>query len=211
MTGRPRDPTYDERVLAAARDELADQGVGRFSLRQVAKRANVPRTSIALRWPDWRSLVIAALDVWTDPPPGHDTGSLRGDLLLLAEDLLVVLEQPNLGLHLRLGADAARHPDLWELYLARTIRPRLRGVRIAFERAAARGEIGADVDAAWETDAFVGALLMRTMGRRRGVRPPGPAARRALIDRTVRALASLQDTASLRDMEDTACSSYDQR
>ncbi len=85
-----------------------------------------------------------------------------------------------------------------------TLRPRLRWVQVAFQRAADRGEIGADVDVLWETDAFVGALFMRTMGRH-GVRPPGPDGRRTLVERTVRALTST------RQKDGAACDSYSRR
>lgn len=59
--GRPRDDSIDERVLAACRDLLLEVGWERLSLRQVAARAGVSRTSAQLRWSSKADLVLHSI------------------------------------------------------------------------------------------------------------------------------------------------------
>jgi AcrR family transcriptional regulator len=59
--GRPRDASIDERVLAVTRQLLVDNGWDDLSMRQIAVRSGVSRSSINRRWPSKSELVFHAI------------------------------------------------------------------------------------------------------------------------------------------------------
>ena len=76
-----------ETVLAAAFDELAENGVAGTTIASVARRSGVHETTIYRRWATRENLLVEALlSRSADAIPTPDTGSTRGDLLALARD-----------------------------------------------------------------------------------------------------------------------------
>jgi AcrR family transcriptional regulator len=61
MTGRPRDASIDERVLAVTRELLVEVGWDELSVRLVATRAGVGRASLNRRWSSKAELVLHAI------------------------------------------------------------------------------------------------------------------------------------------------------
>lgn len=61
MTGRPRDASIDDRVLAVTRDLLVEVGWDELSVRLVAGRAGVGRSSLNRRWSSKAELVLHAI------------------------------------------------------------------------------------------------------------------------------------------------------
>lgn len=61
MSGRPRDTSIDERVLAATRELLVEVGWDDLSVRLVATRAGVGRSSLNRRWASKAELVLHAI------------------------------------------------------------------------------------------------------------------------------------------------------
>ncbi len=181
VAGRPRDPSIEARVLQAAREELAERGVAGFSMRQVAARAGVARPSLLLRWPDWETLVIDALDDIAALPPLADTGSLRGDLLALADDLDALLRPPMLDLRHKLAGEAARYPELYARFQQKVMQPAARRAQAAFTRAINRSEISPGAPVRWIIEALVGGLTVRTLSTP-GLLPPDSAERVQLVD-----------------------------
>ena len=59
--GRPRDTSIDERVLAATRELLMEVGWDELSVRLVAARAGVGRSSLNRRWSSKAELVLHAI------------------------------------------------------------------------------------------------------------------------------------------------------
>ncbi len=59
--GRPRDPSIDERVGAAARALLVEEGWDATTVRGVARRACVSRAAVLRRWPSKAHLVLDAV------------------------------------------------------------------------------------------------------------------------------------------------------
>lgn len=59
--GRPRDASIDERVLAATRELLLEVGWDDLSVRLVAMRAGVGRSSLARRWSSKAELILHAI------------------------------------------------------------------------------------------------------------------------------------------------------
>lgn len=60
-TGRPRDSSIDERVCAATRELLLEVGWDELSVRLVAARAGVGRSSLNRRWASKAELVLHAI------------------------------------------------------------------------------------------------------------------------------------------------------
>lgn len=70
-----------DRIFDAARAELLESGIDRFSIEGVGRRAGVPPADIRVRWHDRRVLLMEALLVRTsDSEWNPDTGSLHTDL-----------------------------------------------------------------------------------------------------------------------------------
>ncbi len=183
--GRPRDPSVERRVLEAARQELAENGVEGFSVRSVARRAEVSRPSLNLRWPDADSLIVDALD---DINPREDiapTGSLHGDLAAVLAQIADVMGSPLIELQMRLVADARRHPELLTRFQQRVMGTEFERIRTVLRRAVEVGEAPPDVDAHLFVDTVVGIIFMRTIASP-GRIPPGPKARDTMVSDILR-------------------------
>lgn len=59
--GRPRDPDLEERVFDAVLGVYGRKGWSGLTIGEVASQARVGKSSIYLRWPDKRALLVAAL------------------------------------------------------------------------------------------------------------------------------------------------------
>lgn len=59
--GRPRDPELEERVFDAVLGVYGQKGWSGLTIGEVAAQARVGKSSIYLRWPDKRALLVAAL------------------------------------------------------------------------------------------------------------------------------------------------------
>jgi AcrR family transcriptional regulator len=105
--GRPRDPDVDRRVADAAIALFGEAGWAGFSVEAVAKRACVGKASIYLRWPTKEALLVEALRQRVGLVAEVDTGSLRGDLVELACQMLDLYlgEAGRAALRLRLEGD----------------------------------------------------------------------------------------------------------
>lgn len=159
--GRPRDDTIGPRVLAAAQEELAENGVARFSVRAVARRAGVAPRSVAIRWPDVETLLLEALS--TDTNAGYrPTGELSADLLGLGSEIIARLRTSSFELQLRLAADARSSPELYAGFQRTGLRPVFDSVRQTFLDGQCRGTVR-EGSAEWMAHAFIGGLILRTL------------------------------------------------
>jgi AcrR family transcriptional regulator len=161
MATKRRGESVVERVLEVTLDELARVGMERLSVPAVARRAGLNKTSVYRRWPTREALVQAAIErsmrESTTPP---DTGSLTGDLAALAVSVAKFLQTPrSMGL-LRLLFEqrdarerAALQARLWD--------GPVDGPRLVVQRAIARGELRADVDAELLLFTVAGAVIHR--------------------------------------------------
>ena len=110
--GRPRDDKMGPRILVAAQKELAENGVVRFSVRAVARRAGVAPRSVTIRWPEVDTLLLEALSTDTNARY-RPTGDLPTDLLSLGSEIIARLRTSSFELQLRLAADARSRPELY--------------------------------------------------------------------------------------------------
>ncbi|MCF7549877.1 TetR/AcrR family transcriptional regulator [Pseudonocardia sp. WMMC193] len=171
--GRPRDPEVDRRVLRAAVTRYADHGWAAFSVDAVARLACVGKAAIYLRWPTKEALLGAALADGVPLVLDTDTGTLRGDLLALARQLLVHhLGAEGQALR-RLGVEYLTIPDVAEAWETHR-RSRLEAARAMIRRGIERGEIRRDTSPTLLLDALCGGVMIHTTST--------PDARRGDID-----------------------------
>jgi len=139
---RRRGQDLEDALLAAATDELAEVGYQRLSFKGVAARAETSRSVLARRWSSRVEMALSVLrakgSIFAEEPA--DTGTLRGDLLLLLRGYVKRFEEisPDVMIGIisdSLSGDAASfdmQKNMGEADLAHT--------RVIVERAVTRGE-----------------------------------------------------------------------
>ena len=163
--GRPRSQEADRAILAAARELLAEGGLGAMSFEEVAARSGVAKTTIYRRWTSRGALAMDAfLADFQAQQPSPDTGSLRGDLLASLRAWIRAVTHTSAGPILA-GLIAAAQLDAG---LAVAWRERVLGSlraqqRILLDRAIERGEIPADTDQEVVLDLLFGAAYHRLL------------------------------------------------
>lgn len=160
--GRPRDPLVDERVQNAACTLYGRVGWSGFSIDAVAREAKVGKSSIYLRWPDHTTLLLETLESRIDLPYDTDTGTLRGDLLVLTRSILAILYSEYGEVLIRLSAEARAVPELaprWEAVMAANAA----AIRAITRRGIDRGELPPDAPVTTMLDALFGALVMHLL------------------------------------------------
>lgn len=163
--GRPRDDSMGPRILLAAQKELAENGVVRFSVRAVARRAGVAPRSVTVRWPEVDTLLLEALS--TDANARfRPTGDLSADLLGLGAEIIARLGTSSFELQLRLAADARSSPELYAGFQQVGLEPVVNSVRQAFLDGQRSGVVR-EGSVEWMADAFIGGLIMRTLANPR--------------------------------------------
>ncbi|MEU5882727.1 TetR/AcrR family transcriptional regulator [Spirillospora sp. NPDC047279] len=158
-TGRPREARVDEAITSATRELLAEAGHHGLTMDAVARRAGIGKAAIYRRYATKQEMVLAAAVEGTVPAT-PDTGSLLGDLTVLAETVVARLSHPAasnglLGLLGELGTDAALAGRFAELL----IEPERAGDELVLRRAVDRGELAAMPDVELFHAVFGGAVL----------------------------------------------------
>jgi AcrR family transcriptional regulator len=159
--GRPRDDTMGPRILVAAQKELAENGVARFSVRAVARRAGVAPHSVTIRWPEVNTLLLEALSTAANARY-RPTGDLPTDLLSLGSEIIARLRTSSFELQLRLAADARSSPELYAGFQQVGLQPVFNSVRETFLDGQRSGVVR-EGSAEWMAHAFIGGLIMRTL------------------------------------------------
>lgn len=148
-------------VLEATREELARGGYRALRIEDVAARANVARTTIYRRWPTKMDLVRDTLQVMLDPSDGEpDTGTLAGDLRVVASRMLRFLAGANGQVLVRMVMAEGAEPELRALIDSLRCEKDASIIRI-FERAKARGELRANVSVNVVVSSMIGGLHHR--------------------------------------------------
>ncbi|GAA4059720.1 TetR/AcrR family transcriptional regulator [Nonomuraea soli] len=85
-------------VLEATQDELVERGFHGLAMDQVAARAGVGKTTVYRRWGGPAGLVADLMDsLATESAPHADTGTIEGDLLENARNVLGAITDARLG------------------------------------------------------------------------------------------------------------------
>ena len=165
--GRPRDPSTDARITAAAAELLLERGFDRTTVDEVAARAGVGKATVYRRWPSKEDLAVSAMEQLYDAEfPEPDTGSIRTDLAESYRSVLTFVNSPQGAAFLRMSiAESVRDERIAALYRESTLR-REGLSRLTFERAIARGEVRPDLDVDSAVQWLGGMITVRAVSGR---------------------------------------------
>lgn len=136
-------------VLEAAGDVLAEQGFDRLDLAEVARRAEVGKTTVYRRWGTVTALVADLLaDMAEQSLPRARTGSVRGDLRANAALVRRTLADPRQGALFRAVIAAASCDDRTAEALRRFYDVRVAEWAPCVAEGVTRGELPAGTDPA---------------------------------------------------------------
>ncbi len=162
--GRPRDARADEAILDAALEVLAEVGPARFTVDEVAARAGCGKATIYRRWPSRAALLLdtghhrMGLHI-ADP----DTGSVRGDLIVIVGELVRKMRDTTAGRIMpAVVAEAAVNPEM-RAVLAAFLRDRRTTALTAIVRGVARGELPEGTDVELVLDLLGGFVFFRVL------------------------------------------------
>jgi AcrR family transcriptional regulator len=157
--GRPRDPAVDRRIAQAALELFADAGWAGFAMEAVARRAGVGKASVYLRWNTKEALLADAVTWRLARVADVDTGTLHGDLVELATQVLDLYVGDTGRAALRLGLEAAAIPGVAEHYEAMR-RAEILAARAIVRRGIRRGELAPGTSVTLLLDTLVGGAMM---------------------------------------------------
>ncbi|MGB8387576.1 TetR-like C-terminal domain-containing protein [Mycobacterium sp.] len=161
-TGRPRDPTMEQRVRQAACELYGRVGWAGFSIDAVAREARVGKSSIYLRWADQTALLLDTLEARIALPLDTDTGSLRSDLLVLSRSIFDLPVSDVGDVVVRLSAEARSVPELAPRW-AEFVGAQAAAMHAITQRAVVRGDLPENTPVTLMLDALFGGLLMHSM------------------------------------------------
>jgi AcrR family transcriptional regulator len=186
-------PDKTEAIVAAFFAELGERGYAGLTMDRVAAGAGVGKAALYRRWPSKHEMLVDLVGQYaTQAVLPSDTGTLRADLLAVAEDAISVLANPLIRSVVQsLVVEARRSPDLAAVLTERFINPRREAGAEMFRRAVQRGEIAPDTNVELAQDLFGGPLYLR--GAILGEEFPAGYAEQ-LTDTVLRALAANQPT-----------------
>ena len=157
--GRPRDPQVDRRIAQAALDLFADAGWAGFSMEAVARRAGVGKASLYLRWATKEALLADAVTWRLGRVADVDTGTLRGDLVELATQVLDIYAGDTGRAAMRLTLEAASIPGMAE-HGAAMRQAQARAAKAIVRRGIRRGEAAPGTSAALLLNTLTGGAMM---------------------------------------------------
>lgn len=194
--GRPRDPQVDRRIAQAALDLFADAGWAGFSMEAVARRAGVGKASLYLRWTTKEALLADAVTWRLGRVADVDTGTLRGDLVELATQVLDIYAGDTGRAAMRLTLEAASIPGMAE-HGAAMRQAQARAAKAIVRRGIRRGEAAPGTSAALLLNTLTGGAMMLALStpeERRAdlARNTGARARR-LVDFLLRAVRAPEE------------------
>lgn len=160
--GRPRSEATRRAILTAAIDELTERGYSQLSVEGIAARAGAGKQTIYRWWSSKADVVLdAMLDVAATAIAVPDEGSLDADLnAFLAATFAQRGLRPVL---VGLMAEALLDATFAAQFRDRFLFGRRDALRAVLARAAARGEIAADVDPEMVLDIVFGVLWYRLL------------------------------------------------
>jgi len=162
--GRPRDPSADGRIMAAALGEYGRHGWSGFSMRGVAESAGVGKSTLYLRWDSKEQLLVDSVAAGAAKlTSAADTGSVYGDVLAWATALFEYFLDPAGWTAVRIWVDAKAGAAALDSIRARVTAPITETSATIFQRALRRAEISQAVVPVDVAECLFGAVLMHVM------------------------------------------------
>jgi len=151
-------------VLRAAGELLTEVGYDKMSVEDVAARAGVHKTTVYRRWPTKAALTADAASLHSaDAVPIPDTGTMVGDLRLLAREVVANIGTEGGARRSRSIAAAAATSDELATAMHGFWAHRLALSAEVVERAIHRGELPASIDANLIIETVIGPLWLRLL------------------------------------------------
>jgi AcrR family transcriptional regulator len=163
--GRPRSDTTRRAILDAARDRLAEVGIARLRLEDVAARAGCGKATIYRHWSTKEALAVEVLEELTrDALPIADVGDTRLELIAVVEQPMRALTETPFGAVLSgLLSEIATDPRLGEPFRATVVRHRRDQVEAVIDRGIARGDLRPGIERELATELLVGPVYFRLL------------------------------------------------
>jgi AcrR family transcriptional regulator len=137
--GRPLSAELSDQLQSVAVDILAEEGWGRLNSDRIAARARAGKAGIYRRWPTMAALARSAIGRFRLVDIPADGGSLRADLIALAQRWTRPLDREERAVASIVGA--ARHEEELRAGLdTALVQPLAAAVGVIGQRADARGE-----------------------------------------------------------------------
>ncbi len=152
---KPRGASLVAQVLDAALTEIALVGHDKLSIEDVARRADVNRTTIYRRWPTPEALAVAAFEHGSASGSMPNLGSLRADLIDYLRQFREVCRTPAMLCLARLQFTGELSGKVGAMVQARIEGESCNSLML-FERALSRGELPAGTDIALIRDLVLG-------------------------------------------------------
>jgi len=162
--GRPRSEAREQAILDAALELVVEVGYDRLSMDALAERARASKATIYRHWSGKAEVVAEAVRCrqchqLSDP----DTGSLRGDLLVMLREIGASLAAEDGALVAGVLFAARTDPVLAGLMRAQAAEGKSAVARRIVDRAVARGEVPASADPQSITEVLPAMLFMRLL------------------------------------------------
>jgi AcrR family transcriptional regulator len=163
--GRPRDERTDRAILKATRELIAEVGVYEFRTADLAARAGVGKGAIYRRYGSKDELITAAIASLVDEEIiVPDTGSTRGDLLVLMREAVEVYRGSGAGrLMPNLIGAMARRPELAQAVREGFLASRRAALSEVLRRGVEREDLRPDLDVELALDVLGGPLFYRLL------------------------------------------------
>jgi AcrR family transcriptional regulator len=163
--GRPRDARADRAMLDATLELIAEVGVHEFRTEDVAARAEVGKGAIYRRYRSKDDLVTAAVaNLVSEEIAIPDTGSTRGDLLVLMREAVDLYCGSLAGrLIPNLVGEMAQRPELARAVRERFLAGRREALAAVLRRGVERGDLRPNLDVELALDLLGGPLFYRLL------------------------------------------------
>jgi AcrR family transcriptional regulator len=163
--GRPRDVRADRAMLDATLELIAEVGVHEFRTEDVAARAGVGKGAIYRRYRSKDELVTAAVSALVSGEIAiPDTGSTRGDLLVLMREAVDLYCGSLAGRVIpNLVSEMAQRPELARAVREQFLAGRREALAAVLWRGVERGDLRPDLDVELALDVLGGPLFYRLL------------------------------------------------
>lgn len=160
--GRPRSEESEEAILAATIQLLSQKPLRDISIEEIARKANVGKTTIYKWWP---SKAYVALDAFSRKinlmVPMPDTGSVRKDILEHCRSLIAFYKSPAGRILGQFVVESESDKEFASLFRERFLKPRREAAGVIFDRGIQRGEIDRNVNRELVLDMIYGPTIFR--------------------------------------------------
>ena len=162
----PRSERVRQQVLNTTAELVAEVGVERASIDEIASRSGVAKSTIYRHFPTKQVLVVEAVQSCMHIPVITDTGSLRDDLISCFSGMTKASYEGQMGdMMLSLMDAAQRDPELNRMVRTQTDQRRRYATSVV-ERAISRGQLPADIDVDLLVTLISGPLVYTKLVRR---------------------------------------------